>query len=282
MSDKDKTKNNGKEPNGNDEHYDPGRRRFIKNTGILAGGVVGGSILGGLLTNQFQKEPELTENETDLQDARLFFDRREDFNVLSAATERLFPKDDNGPGAIELSVPYFIDKQLNSSWGWNAKNYMKGPFIQDEYVREYEHKDRHQSQQGPNTSVLPDLPTPRYQTRLTRGEIFLIGIRTMQQVSQDKFEESFDKLEGEQQDEILTAFENGEVDMPGVSSKTFFNLLLQTTIEGAYADPVYGGNKNMMGWKMKEYPGPRAAYISDIDAEKFIKMDQKSLKDYQS
>lgn len=30
------------------------RRHFLKNTGLVAGGVVGGSLLGGLITNQFQ------------------------------------------------------------------------------------------------------------------------------------------------------------------------------------------------------------------------------------
>lgn len=279
MTDNDSTNNK------NGEKYDPSRRKFIKNTGILAGGVVGGSLLGGILTNQFQTKPDTPLKDTEagsLQEARLFFSRKEDFNVLSAATERLFPEDEHGPGAIELGVPYFIDKQLNSSWGTNAKVYMKGPFSQTNFVREYEKKDRNQSEQGPNTSVLPDLPTPRYQTRLNRGELFLIGIRTMDKKSQEKYKTSFDKLEGDQQDDILTSFERDEVAMPGISSGTFFNLLLQLTIEGAYADPVYGGNKNMLGWKMKEYPGPRAAYINDIESEDFIEMDQMSLKDYQS
>ncbi|WP_442961186.1 gluconate 2-dehydrogenase subunit 3 family protein [Pseudogracilibacillus sp. SO30301A] len=44
--------------------------------------------------------------------------------------------------------------------------------------------------------------------------------------------------------------------MPGVSSQTFFNLLRQTTLEGSYANPLYGGNKKMMRW-MKEHPGSR-------------------------
>src|SRR5690625_6753442 len=92
----------------NKDGYDPDRRKFLKNTGILAGGVVGGSVLGGLITNQFQTTPEVEKTEIDFQEARLFFSRREDFNVLSAATERLFPKDDHGPEAIELAVPYFI------------------------------------------------------------------------------------------------------------------------------------------------------------------------------
>lgn len=267
------------------EGYDPERRRFLKNTGILAGGVVGGSLLGGLLTHQFlpRQEPlEQPETTVELRNARVFFDRKEDFEVLSAATERLFPKDKHGPGAIELDVPYFIDKQLNGSWGTNAHEYMEGPFPISPFVREYEHQDVKQSRQGPNAQVLPDLPSPRYQSRLNRGEIFIRGIRIMEQESQHRFGIPFVELDGEQQDEILAAFEKGDVDMPGVSSKTFFNLLLQTTIEGAFADPVYGGNKNMMGWKMKEYPGPRAAYLADIESEDFIVMEQKSLRDYQS
>lgn len=265
----------------NDEHVDTSRRKFIKNTGILAGGVVGGTVLGGLFTTQFQSEPEVKQQDTTLQEARVFFSREEDFKTLSAATERLFPEDENGPGAIELAVPYFIDKQLNSSWGTNAHVYMRGPFLQTSFVRDYEKKDTDQSKQGPESNVLPSLPTPRYQSRLNRGEIFLVGLRKMEQISKEKHDASFDQLEPEQQDDILTLFENGEVDLPGVHATPFFNLLLQTTIEGVYADPVYGGNRNMAGWRMKEFPGPRAAYMNDIESEEFIKMEQKSLKDYQ-
>lgn len=267
------------------EKFDPDRRKFIKNTGIFAGGVVGGSLLGGLLTNQFGSKTEEQVADTDqakLYDARVFFDRKEDFTVLSAAVERLFPKDDNGPGAIELGVPYFIDKQLNGSWGTNADEYMEGPFPISPYVRSYEDKDIKQSSQGPNAETLPGIRGARYQSRLNRGEIFIRGLRMMERESRERFDENFEKIDGDQQDDILTAFENGDIDMPGVSSKTFFNLLFQTTIEGAYADPVYGGNKNMMGWKMMEYPGPRMAYIDEIDADEFILKEPESLRDYQS
>src|SRR5690625_6346347 len=72
------------------------RRRFIKNTGMITGGVVGGSLLGGLFTNQFltKDESEVKSSQTEkadesLQDARMFFSRSEDFDILSAATERI-------------------------------------------------------------------------------------------------------------------------------------------------------------------------------------------------
>jgi|SRR5690625_42982 len=260
------------------------RRRFLKNTGMVAGGVVGGSLLGGLLTNQYQsKEDTKTKGAQtyNLQEARMFFSREEDFNTLSAATERIFPEDDNGPGAIELGVPYFIDKQLASFWGNNAKSYMHDPFKQNDLVHEHQYKDTDQDKSGPNTSTKAPTPTPRYQTRLNRGDIFLEGLRRMEQVSRDEYGDKFPNLSEENQDEILQSFENGDIDMDAINSVTFFNFLLQTTLEGVYADPVYGGNKNMMAWKMKEYPGPRMAYLNDIDAEEFISMEQKSLRDYQ-
>lgn len=259
------------------------RRHFLKNTGIFAGGVVGGSLLGGLLTNQFQtKDREVKPaTEENLQEARMFFSRSEDFAILAAATERIYPEDNHGPGAIELGVPYFFDKQLAGSWGTNAKEYMKDPFFQNQETIDYQHKDVDQDKAGPNTSTKAPTPTPRYQTRLNRGELFLYGLRRIDEVSLEKFQEHFVDLEGKRQDEILTMFEKGEVDMVGIASITFFNFLLQMTIEGVYADPVYGGNKNMMGWRMKEYPGPRMAYINEIDAKEFIVMEPKSLRDYQ-
>lgn len=103
------------------EDVDQGRRKFIKNTGIALGGIAGGSILGGFLTNQYLTAPDTETGETvgtnRPMEARMFFTRFEDFVVLEQATERIYPEDDNGPGAIELGVPYFIDKQLANPWG---------------------------------------------------------------------------------------------------------------------------------------------------------------------
>lgn len=258
------------------------RRQFMKNSGLVAGGVVGGSILGGLLTNNFQNKPETVtkgdKTAADLTDARMFFSRKEDFDILSAATERIFPKNDDGPGAVELGVPYFIDKQLAGPWGMNAKEYMKGPFPQNASVTD---RERLQDNQGPNTDTQIPVPSVRYQSRLNRNEIFTQGLRKIETVAQDKFNTKFIEATTEQQDEVLTMFEGNEVAMNGVSSQAFFNLLLATTLEGAYADPLYGGNKDMLGWKMKEFPGPRLGYLGEIESEEFIVMEPESLKDYQ-
>ncbi len=239
---------------------DTSRRKFLRTTGIAAGGVLGGAVLGGLF-NPFQtKETSkevIKEEVIDYSETRLFFKQKIDFDVLSLATERIFPEDEHGPGAIKLGVPYFIDKQLAGSYGSNKFDYMKGP------VQEVE-------------------VTSSYQTLMTRGEVFIEGVRKMNDESLKRHDANFYDLEGEQQDEILTAMEAGEIELRGVKGSTFFNLLRQMTIEGAYADPLYGGNKNMMGWKMKEHPGIRAGYSDLIEEDEFQLIEQMSLKDYQS
>ena len=44
------------------------------------------------------------------------------------------------------------------------------------------------------------------------------------------------------------------------SGRGFFELLLQNTREGFFADPLYGGNRDMVGWKMIGFPGARYDY----------------------
>src|SRR5699024_4090662 len=141
---------------------------------------------------------------------------------------------------------------------------------QDEHKQAYQKKDSRQDKSGPNTSTKAPTPTPRYQTRLNRGDMFLHGVRAIEKESKDRYDERFVKLDEDKKIELLELFQHGEIEMTGVLSNTFFNFLLHMTIEGAYADPVYGGNKDMMGWNMKEYPGPRLGFFDEIDTEEFI------------
>lgn len=249
------------------------RRDFLKNSGLTVGGLVLGGALGGTFlskTETVTKEvkvnsPELaqapaggeintTAHETpNYTDALQFFTRQKDFNALSAATECIFPEDEHGPGAIELGVPYFIDKQLASPFGINADDYMKGPFIQPS-----------------EPHFLPQIP-------LNKGDIMLIGIRTLNEISEKDYGNTFDKLTEEQQIEILTLFESNQIQMNKVASGVFFGLLRQMTIEGAYSDPMYGGNRNMAGWIMKEFPGAQISYAHVIDSEEFVLIEPRSI-----
>jgi gluconate 2-dehydrogenase gamma chain len=236
------------------------RREFLKTTGIATGALVGGGVLGSLITHNVTKSnvAGTGKNEAggehvgDVFRGRMFFTNVNEFNVLSEAVERIFPEDDLGPGAIGLGVPYFIDNQLAGNYGSNAKEYMKGPFFAGE------------STQG-------------YQSRLTRAEIFRQGLAKMDEEAKKRFDTGFAALEGNQMDEILTAFQKNEVEMKGVASEFYFKLLRQATLEGAYADPIYNGNINMAGWRMKGFPGHQMAYINEIENEKYMKIEPKSI-----
>lgn len=238
------------------------RRDFLKTSGIAAGALVGGGIIGGLIganTAQNGTTPS-TEGEgsggSDQTVARVrglqFFKNPAEFAVLEQATERIFPEDDLGPGSIGLGVPFFIDHQLAGSYGENSREYMQPPFFVGE-------------------------ATQGYQSRLKRNELFRQGLQRMQQEAQSRFETNFVDLEGEQMDEILTAFQDGEVEMQGADAQFFFRLLRQATLNGVYADPIYSGNQNMDAWRMKNFPGHRTSYINEIESEDFVELDPQSV-----
>ena len=52
----------------------------------------------------------------------------------------------------------------------------------------------------------------------------------------------------------------GQVKLDGADGKAFFKTLLKDMQEGFFADPIYGGNRDMCGWKMIGFPGARYDY----------------------
>jgi gluconate 2-dehydrogenase gamma chain len=45
-----------------------------------------------------------------------------------------------------------------------------------------------------------------------------------------------------------------------LGSDQFFSLFLENVKEGLFADPIYGGNYNFIGWKWVRFPGNPYAY----------------------
>jgi len=228
------------------------RRKFIRNTGYTVGGLAVGGIIGSVLPLGMAKKSN-EEKANNFNQALMYF-TPEQFRVVDAATERIFPKDDHGPGAKELGVAFFIDHQLAGDWGFNGRDYMQAPFYQGEKV------------QG-------------YQGRLKRRDVFDIAIREIQNHSKAVYKKDFTALKGKEQDAILSDFEADKVNITTISPSGFFQMLRSVTLEGAYSDPLYGGNKNMDGWKMKNYPGSQMAYADIID-KKFKKVKPQSLQNH--
>jgi gluconate 2-dehydrogenase gamma chain len=71
----------------------------------------------------------------------------------------------------------------------------------------------------------------------------------------------FPQLEAAQQDAVIAALEDGKASgftWPG--SQEFFNTIRTHTVEGMFADPIYGGNKDFAGWRLVGFPGAQANF----------------------
>jgi gluconate 2-dehydrogenase gamma chain len=237
----------------------PSRRKFLVHAGYALGGAVVGGALGSLIRRP-AKQPETatpspgaTAVPRNYNRALMFF-TPEQYQITDALTERFFPAEESGPGARDLGVAFFIDHQLAGDWGFNSREYMSPPFFVGEKV------------QG-------------YQGRLKRREIFEIGLREIDNHSMSKFNKMFVDLTGEQQDDVLKAFESDEVDVTTISPSGFFKMLRSSTLEGAYSDPLYGGNADMNGWRMRSFPGSQMSYLSIIDKD-FTPIEPEGLQSH--
>lgn len=139
----------------------------------------------------------------------------------------------------DLGCALFIDRQLASSWGGYEWYYMSAPF-----------------------SKAP-LPQQGIQSPFVPQQQYRMGLAALSEHCRENFAgKTFDQLSSSDQDKLLSAMEKGQVKLPGLdapqmTTQTFFELLLANTKEAFFADPIYGGNKGMAGWKMIGFPGTR-------------------------
>jgi gluconate 2-dehydrogenase gamma chain len=71
----------------------------------------------------------------------------------------------------------------------------------------------------------------------------------------------FQRLSTAQQDEVIVELEAGkatEFVLP--TAQEFFNTIRTHTMEGMFADPLYGGNKDFAGWRLVGFPGAQAMF----------------------
>lgn len=176
----------------------------------------------------------------------LFFNS-EEAAFIEAAVARLIPADEKWPGALEAAVPNYIDKQLAGAWGAGERLYRSGPW-----------------QQG--------TPSQGYQLPFTPAELFHTALAA---INKELAEAGtpFAKMGTDQQDAYLRSLEAGGKNLGGVPSDVFFAQFWESTVEGFFGDPVYGGNRDMAAWRMIGFPGAYASYYDLVD-QHGIKIDR--------
>jgi gluconate 2-dehydrogenase gamma chain len=165
---------------------------------------------------------------------RHFFTEHEE-RLVTAIFDRLIPADELSISASQAGCVVFVDHQLAGAYGRASTRYLNGP---------WQNGSAAQGNQDP----------------MTPAQCYRQGLAELDAYCQHEFGERFDALAHAQQDGVLEQMEAGRVPLGSVSSAAFFRQLLANVQEGFFADPIYGGNRDMVGWKMIGFPGARYDY----------------------
>jgi gluconate 2-dehydrogenase gamma chain len=157
-----------------------------------------------------------------------------------AAVDTLIPADELSPSGSDCGCATYIDRQLASAWGGGAKMYRAGPYFKGK-------------------------PEQGYQLPLTPAEFFVAGIAAGNEWTRKTYGKEFDRLDPDKRAEALKAMQEGKAEFANFNSRAFFARLYALTMEGFFGDPIYGGNRNMVSWRMLGYPGLPATYARLID-----------------
>jgi gluconate 2-dehydrogenase gamma chain len=212
-----------------------GRRRLICTAAFIILGARGG--LAEIIRGDLPFTPNQTNALTPDDYTGWQFLNRDEGRVVEAICDTLIPPDDAGPGGKDAGCAVFIDRQLAGGYGSASGDYVQPPFM-------------------------PGAVTQGYQGSDTPAAIYrkgLIGLGKLVAAQHDG--KGFADLAAEDQVKVLQSLEDGSATFDGeVSATLFFNTILTDTKTGYFADPIYGGNKDMAAWKMIGFPGARYDY----------------------
>ena len=194
------------------------------------------SVLAGVVQGGMPWEPNAGAPPTAVKPGAWTYFTAEEGAAVEALVDRLIPPDPQTPGGKDAGCAVFIDRQLAGPYGRAEALYMRGPFADGT------------PQQGDQSPLTPAVRYRKALAALDKHCRTTYGGK------------SFTQIPDNEKDKVLSGLEKGQVQLEGASGRVFFELLLQNTQEGFFADPVYGGNRNMVAWKMIGFPGTRYDY----------------------
>jgi gluconate 2-dehydrogenase gamma chain len=168
---------------------------------------------------------------------------------VEALVDHMIPKDELTGSGTEIGIATYIDRALAGAWGKGDRLYKEGPW------------QRGTANQG-------------YQLPLTPAELYRAGIQGSNSYCKKTFGKDFDRCTAEQKETFLKDMAAGKITLNGgLQGRDFFAMFYENVMEGLFADPIYGGNKDKAGWKMIGFPGVMANNAENIkkygDGKKF-------------
>ena len=187
--------------------------------------------------------------------------------TVDALTARLLPGTPDDPGAHEAGVVTYIDNMLAHQEGFNESTYREPPFAQL-----YSGDTPPEEDESFETIWVAADQVERYgyQSVLSPREVYRLGVIALDTYARSKHDQPFVDLTEEQQNTIIEEMISGDatVGFEQIAAPSFFAVVRRHTAEGMFSDPAYGGNRDMVGWKLIGYPGAQRAYTeTDIRTE---------------
>ena len=161
--------------------------------------------------------------------------------AMEAIADRIIPADAETPGGSDAGCAVYLDRQLAGPYGRQEGLYIRPPFMKGT------------KQQGP-------------QSEGGYSKLYRDGLAALDKACKAKYSgRSFAELPDDNKDEVLRGLEGSDFKLEGADGKQFFEQLLKDIQQGFFADPIYGGNRDMCAWKMIGFPGARYNYLDWID-----------------
>jgi len=161
----------------------------------------------------------------------------EEGRAMEALAECIIPPDPETPGGKDAGCAVFLDRQLAGPYGRQEGLYVRPPFQTGTKTQ------GHQSEKGP-------------------AQQYRDALAALDSACKAKYGgKPFADLSAADKDAVLKGLEKGEFKLEGVDGKSFFEQAVKDVQMGFFADPIYGGNRDMVAWKMIGYPGARYNYL---------------------
>jgi len=214
-----------------------GRRDFLKSA------VVGGAAaVAGIQEPQaaHAQQPAAAAAPAAAQAPAYEFLNLEEAAFVEALVDHMVPADHLSPKGTDLGVNIYIDRALAGAWGKGDRLYMQGPWKQG-------------------------VPNQGYQLPLTPADLYRTGIAATNAHCRKTFGKAFDQLDAAQREQVLVGLSTAKIAFDdGPPVRAFWGTLYQTVMEGMFADPIHGGNRNKAGWKMLGFPGAIAVHRDHV------------------
>jgi gluconate 2-dehydrogenase gamma chain len=215
------------------------RRDFLASTAWLA--VTGVAAHARIISSALPWSPNAGEPPMPARPGPWLFFTADESKAIEALADCIIPPDPKTPGGKDSGCAVYLDRQLAGGYGHGDGLYNRPPYMKGT-------KQQGRQSDGAVTKTYRD------------------GLSALDKYCRAKYsDKAFTELPDADKNELLKGLESEKIKLGGVDGKAFFQQAVTDIQMGFFADPIYGGNRDMASWKMIGYPGARYNYLDWID-----------------